>query len=234
MMSTKEPLYITIMQILKERIIDGTYEINSLMPTEVELEKEFQVSKITIRNAIEMLENEGYVQKKSGKGTTILSNSIFNKLSKGSTFTQVMKRSGRQFIKEKTKISKIALEPQDELYQYYKKACTKITRMYYLDGHPYIYCTHYLPENLQIPQIEEDENFSIYMMLFKSGYLLKNIHDEFFVDYPSLKILEELNLESGPVLGRKRTTYNEHGQVIEVSYAQYNTRLANYKIEFDL
>ena len=72
------------------------------------------------------------------------------------------------------------------------------------------------------------------MMLFKSGYLLKNIHDEFFVDYPSLKILEELNLESGPVLGRKRTTYNEHGQVIEVSYAQYNTRLANYKIEFDL
>ncbi len=122
MMSTKEPLYITIMQILKERIIDGTYEINSLMPTEVELEKEFQVSKITIRNAIEMLENEGYVQKKSGKGTTILSNSIFNKLSKGSTFTQVMKRSGRQFIKEKTKISKIALEPQDELYQYYKKA----------------------------------------------------------------------------------------------------------------
>ena len=64
MMSTKEPLYITIMQILKERIIDGTYEINSLMPTEVELEKEFQVSKITIRNAIEMLENEGYVQKK--------------------------------------------------------------------------------------------------------------------------------------------------------------------------
>lgn len=233
-MLNKEPLYITIMQILKERIIDGTYEMNSLMPTEVELEEEFQVSKITIRKAIELLENEGYVQKKSGKGTTILSNSIFNKLSKGSTFTQVMKKSGRQFIKEKTNVTKINLDPQDELYQYFKNKCTKITRMYYLDGEPYVYYTHYLPSNLDIPEIEEDENFSIYMTLFKNDYFLKSMRDEFYVDYPSLKILKELKLENGPVLGRKRTTRNEKDQVIEISYAQYNTRLSNYMIDFDV
>ena len=67
-MNYKEPLYITVMNIIKDRIIDGTYEIGQLIPTETEFEEEFKVSKITIRKAIELLEHEGYVLKKSGKG----------------------------------------------------------------------------------------------------------------------------------------------------------------------
>lgn len=233
-MNNREPLYITIMQILKERIIEGTYALQSMLPTEIELEEEFKVSKITIRKAIELLEREGYVKKQSGKGTTILSNAIFNKLSNGSTFSQLLISSGRQLRKEKTEITKISLNPTDELYSYFQKECTKITRVYYLDGEPFMYYTYYLPSDLVIPEIDDDDKFSIYFTLFKNGYFIKHLRDEFYVDYPSLKTLEALGLENGPLLGRKRTTYNERDEVIEVSIASYNTRLSHYMIDFNI
>lgn len=233
-MSSREPLYITIMHILKERIIDGIYEVGTLIPTENELELEFNVSKITIRKAIELLEYDGYVKKRSGKGTTVLSNAIFNKLSKGTSFNQIIKSTGKQLHKEKTEITVMNLEPSDELYQYFKQKCTRITRMYYIDGMPYIYYTHYLPGDLTIPQIIDDDKFSVYMTLFRNGYYINSFRDEFFVDYPPLKILYSLNLETGPVLGRKRVTYGKDDSVIEIAYAQYNTRISNYVMEFSV
>lgn len=233
-MNSKEPLYMTIMQILKERIINGVYEIGSLIPTEGELEEEFKVSKITIRKAIELLEYEGYVNKKSGKGTTVLSNAIFNKLSKGTTFTQLLQNSGKKLQKEKSVITHITLDPTDELHRHFKKHCIKITRMYYLDGEPYIYYLHYLPGDLEIPQIDDDNKFSIYMTLFKNHYYIKGLRDEFYVDYPSLEVQEALQVDNGPLLGRKRTTFGEKKQVIEISYALYNTRKSNYMIDFEI
>ena len=74
---SKIPLYMTVLEILKERIITGEYGLHTFMPTENELEKEFDVSKITIRKAIGMLENEGFVSKKSGSGTKVISNGLY-------------------------------------------------------------------------------------------------------------------------------------------------------------
>ena len=85
-MLRNQPLYIQVVDILKQKILNNEYKIDENIPTERELEQEFGVSKITIRKAIEILESEGYVEKKSGKGTKVISNSLFNKLSKQSLF----------------------------------------------------------------------------------------------------------------------------------------------------
>ena len=71
-MDKKVPLYYSIMEIIKDSIINGIYPVGSLLPTETEFENQFNVSKITIRKAIELLEMDGYVSKKSGKGTTVI------------------------------------------------------------------------------------------------------------------------------------------------------------------
>ena len=228
----KGPLYLSILEILKEKIIDGIYPLHSYLPTENELEEEFQVSKITIRKAIEILEQEGYVLKQSGRGTTVISNSIFNKLSKGESFTNILQKEGLQLRKEKTTISKIKLYPQDELYRYFGSQSTCITRFYYLNGKPFIHFTHYLSGDIEISNIENDNSFSLYMLLYRNKQMIKNFHDEFYIDYPPLAILKELECEDSPLLGRKRLTYNNSNQVIEVSYARYNTKLHHYVINY--
>lgn len=234
MINRKIPLYISIMEVIKERIMNGQYAVHDLLPTENELEAEFAVSKITIRNAIELLESDGYIAKQSGKGTTVISNAVFNKLSKGETFTKVLQGKGLFLRKEKTTITKMNLDPQDELYPYFHQTCTKITRMYYLQGDPYIYYTYYLPGDLTLSPLKDEAHFSIYMELYKNKHYVKKFQDEFYIDYPSLAILEELQVKQGPLLGRKRMTYDVDDQVIEVSYAQYNTLMHSYVINFTI
>ncbi len=231
---TKTPLYITIMEIIKERILIGDYNLNSLIPTENDLEKEFNVSKITIRKAIDMLEKEGFVSKKSGYGTKVVGNGLYNTLTRNHSFLDILTKEGYAFRRESTKISKIKLYPQDEMYQYFGNECYKITRKYFLDGKPYIFYTHYLPGNMHLEPVEDDQRFSIYMQMYKNHALISRFKDEFYVDYPSTQILEELNIKEGPTLGRKRTTYSTDGTILEISFSQYNTRMHNYVLFLDV
>lgn len=233
-MSKKIPLYESVLDVIKQRIIDGKYPIDSLLPTETELEEEFKVSKITVRKAIQLLQDDGYVKKQSGKGTTIISNSLFNKISKGESFSNILRQQGCKIQKEKTTIKEITLSPQDELYCYFKEKCTKITRVYYLNGDPYIHMTHYIPGDINEVHLDNENNFSLYMHLYRSGYEIDAFDDSFYIDYPSLQISSCLQLESGPTLGRKRITYGKYNDVIEISYAYYNTIKHPYQIKYQV
>ena len=78
-MKRKHILYRDVADKLKEDIMSGRYPIGSFLPTETELEATFNVSKITVRKAIELLAADEYVEKRSGRGTTVLSNRPYNK-----------------------------------------------------------------------------------------------------------------------------------------------------------
>ncbi len=64
------------------------------------MEATFNVSKITVRKAIELLAADEYVEKRSGRGTTVLSNRPYNKLSKGTTFSQLLEKTGKEYTKK--------------------------------------------------------------------------------------------------------------------------------------
>jgi GntR family transcriptional regulator len=71
--STKEiiPLYSRVSSILQNKIISGQYEPGDKLPTEDELVQYFGVSKITVRNALSLLENDGLITRIRGKGTFV-------------------------------------------------------------------------------------------------------------------------------------------------------------------
>jgi DNA-binding GntR family transcriptional regulator len=60
------PYYLQVAETLRRRIRDGQYQMGELLPTHLELEKEFDVSNITIRKAISLLTEEGYLTPKRG------------------------------------------------------------------------------------------------------------------------------------------------------------------------
>ena len=68
---TSEPLYKSIYYELKKKIEDGLYSKDDYLPTENKLSKKYNVSRVTIRQAIQMLVEDGYVQKKQGSGTHV-------------------------------------------------------------------------------------------------------------------------------------------------------------------
>ena len=64
-------LYQTIYDDLKKRILSGLYAPGSLLPSEAQLKKEFDVSTITIRRAVQELALDGYIEKRQGIGSYV-------------------------------------------------------------------------------------------------------------------------------------------------------------------
>ncbi len=65
------PLYAQLKDLVLEKIKNNVWEVKSQIPTEKDLTKEYKVGRATVRKAMEILENEGYIYKKRGIGTFI-------------------------------------------------------------------------------------------------------------------------------------------------------------------
>lgn len=56
----------------KKAIADGIYKKLELLPTEVSIAEHYSVDRSTVRKALQMLSDEGLIEKKAGKGTTVI------------------------------------------------------------------------------------------------------------------------------------------------------------------
>lgn len=65
------PYYFQVAGTMTSRIRQGQYIFGELIPPTQELEREFKVSNITIRKALEILAQEGMIKRKRGIGTTV-------------------------------------------------------------------------------------------------------------------------------------------------------------------
>ncbi len=65
------PLYQQIVDYVREKICSGEYKPGQLLPSEAGFCEEFGVSRITVRNAIQLLVDEGLVTKHHGKGSFV-------------------------------------------------------------------------------------------------------------------------------------------------------------------
>lgn len=68
---SKEKLYVQIYSIFKEKIGNGEWPAGTQIPTEDELCRTYDVSKVTVREAIQELVREGYLKRQQGKGTFV-------------------------------------------------------------------------------------------------------------------------------------------------------------------
>ncbi|MCJ8012974.1 GntR family transcriptional regulator [Paenibacillus sp. KQZ6P-2] len=67
----KKPLSVVIYDQLYKLIMDGAFPLGSQLPTEPELAKKFGVSRMTLRHALALLQEDGLVKNIHGKGNFI-------------------------------------------------------------------------------------------------------------------------------------------------------------------
>lgn len=65
------PLYIQLKDEISDKIRDGIYEVDKQIPSEKTLMEEYEVGRATVREALSILVNEGYLYKKQGIGTFV-------------------------------------------------------------------------------------------------------------------------------------------------------------------
>ncbi len=65
------PLYLQVASTLRRRIEDGQWTSGEKISTLEQLETEFQVARVTVRQAIDVLQKDGLVRRQQGKGTFV-------------------------------------------------------------------------------------------------------------------------------------------------------------------
>lgn len=91
----KIPLYCQLAETIEEKINDGTWKQGTMIPSERELCTIYNMSRITVRNAIDELVREGKLEKVQGKGTFVLSKSIIQNLGNVYSFSKEMEKQGK-------------------------------------------------------------------------------------------------------------------------------------------
>ncbi|HEY4925953.1 MAG TPA: GntR family transcriptional regulator, partial [Roseiarcus sp.] len=68
---SRVPLYLQVASVMRQRINSGYWGEGEQISTLEELEEEFSLARVTIRQAIELLRAEGLLQAQQGRGTFV-------------------------------------------------------------------------------------------------------------------------------------------------------------------
>jgi GntR family transcriptional regulator len=69
--SQQIPLYYQLASVVRDQILSGRYAVGARIPTEADLVAAYGVSRITVRQALSSLEQEGLVRREVGRGTYV-------------------------------------------------------------------------------------------------------------------------------------------------------------------
>ena len=90
------PLYHQVREALLALIAEGGLQEGSLIPTEREIGEKLQVSRITVRRAIDELVREGYLVAQQGKGTFVARPKIDRSMTQMKSFSEQMLEEGHR------------------------------------------------------------------------------------------------------------------------------------------
>jgi trehalose operon repressor, B. subtilis-type len=96
---------------LKNKILDDTFLPGTMLPSEKQLMDTYKVSRETVRKALNLLINSGYIQKKQGKGSFVLD---FHKFDfPVSSITSYKELQKMQQITSKTSVVRLEVKRAD-------------------------------------------------------------------------------------------------------------------------
>lgn len=230
------PLYLQIKDQLKKQIEKKEYPYGSLIPSELELEKACNVSRITIRQAISELEKEGYVRRERGKGTSVTySEKIDENLIAIRSFTREMEERHLKPGTKEVSIEKIQADKQisehleveegSEVYHLY--------RVRTADKEPIVVFDSYLRGEYALPLDNKKYMGSMYELFEKAGIKTPVLVKENFQAMLADDVLAEaLKVKKGSaIFKRVRVAYNIDNKAVEYTISYYRGDRYSYSIE---
>lgn len=141
-------LYDQIKDDLLSKIKDGTYPEGQTIPSELELAEIYGVSRPTIRQALQILVSDGYLEKRRRRGTVVTKPKVSQSFTMSiSSFEDAMRLAGRL---PKTKVfvfkrERANAEVEKRLELTRGQDVFKLVRLRYADDLPNVFVESYIP-----------------------------------------------------------------------------------------
>ncbi len=228
------PLHLQVREIIRQEAINGELiDENGKMPTEAELVKRFGVSRVTVRNALQTLVEEGMLVRERGRGTFLKTNSPENWVGRLMGFTETIKEAGYQpgaRILVKGMTNKFPQEVKNELKL---NAVWELKRLRLADDIPIAIEHAFYPPEIGLELEGRDlENMAIYrffeeelqMPLKEASQMISAVKAN---DYEAKKLGIDVK---EPLLYIERITYSKDQQPAEFLMAVYRPDYYQYMV----
>lgn len=220
------PLHKKIRMDLLEKINSEFYQENDIIPTELELSKKYGVSRPTVRQAIQALVNEGYLERRKKRGTIVKKNKIKQEFTHVlESFDSEMNRKG---ISPKTNVLNFSIEHANEevaenLNIELNEEVYKLFRLRYAGEEPVVVVTTYIPKEM-FPELEEVDFTSqlLYNVFKEFGYPIKSVSRKLEVIKADETTSDLLNVkENDPMFYFHTQGFTSDKIAIEYSISKY-------------
>lgn len=222
----KIPLHKKIQDDILDKIKSGKYPENKTIPTEMELSEMYSVSRPTIRQAVQTLVNEGYLEKRKKRGTIVKQPKIQQEFTRViESFDSEMNRKG---IKPKTKVimfkkveaseevaENLSLSLGDEVY--------KLIRLRYAEGKPTVLVTTYIPYRLfpELAKVDFTETL-LYQTFSEFQYPIRSVLRKLEVMQADETTSDLLDIEENdPIFYFHTQGFTDNRVPVEYSISKY-------------
>ncbi|MCK1992943.1 GntR family transcriptional regulator [Peribacillus muralis] len=214
------PLYFQLKEILLETIESGTWLPGDMIPSEIQLQQEYSISRNTVKKALEELVQEGMLNRIQGKGTFVSAPKIEQPLTSFYSFSKIMKSRGLEpkdiiigLKKNEARMGvskKLQLTDNKQVYELQRLRCS--------GDEPIILETSYIPSHI-FPNLSETmiEKNSLYdVMQIEYGIYVtkaKEVFEPVLIRSHESMLLQVR--EGNPALLLERIAYDNHGLPVE-------------------
>jgi GntR family transcriptional regulator len=142
------PLYHQLKEILKENIEAGNWNPGDTIPSENQLMQEYNISRNTVKKAIENLVQEGILNRVQGKGTFVSEPKFEQSLSGFYSFSKVMRERGLEPKDVIKSVKQVKAKPSIAKHLNLMEANNvfELKRIRYAQNEPMIIETSYVPQ----------------------------------------------------------------------------------------
>ncbi|AGT32590.1 GntR family transcriptional regulator [Geobacillus genomosp. 3] len=231
------PIYYQLEQYMKEKIEKGEWRPGEMIPSERELAEMHAISRMTVRQAVNNLVNDGYLIRRRGKGTFVAANKIEQPLKGLTSFSEDMRARGMEpgtvvlgfetIPASLTLAAWLSVSEGAPLYE--------IRRLRLADGAPMALETLYIPVNL-VPGLTRDVvSGSVYEFIEKTlGLSIGTAVQALEASVARQLEAECLQIKEGaPVLLLERRTCLADGRPVEVVKSVYRGDRYKFTVEME-
>lgn len=236
--SSPVPLYNQLRELLRARILDGTYVPTSRMPSEYELCERFGVSRITVRQALNDLQKEGLIFKIHGKGTFVAKPKVYQNISSLQGLAESLAYQGYEVINQVRSIeykpatpeiaARLAMEPGAFM--------AEIQRVRLINREPVSLEITYVAEKIGRQLERADLITRDIFLILENDLNIALGHANLAID----AILADRDLaqalrteENTPVMRIERLTHTDKGAPLDFEYLYYRGDAFQYRLRID-
>jgi GntR family transcriptional regulator len=222
------PLYVQLKNILQDRILMGELGPGVLLPTEQQLCEAYDLSRITVRRALQELAEIDLIERVQGKGSIVRDNKVGQSQSKIQGYTRSIKRQGYQpgaeLLEQELMDGNQSLISLFELPQDDPQKFWRFRRLRMLDGEPAVIMNTFVRKELGDRMLEYDLSTSSFYALYNKITQHDLVDSRALITAVSAspEIAEILKTYPGaPLIWFRGITFTDGHVPIEVNYSLF-------------